>query len=174
MADPFLGEIKMFAGNYAPPHWATCDGQIMPTNQNQALASLLGAIYGGDGQTTFGLPEMRGRVPMHFGTGPGLTSRAIGQRFGTETVTLTEDQMPTHTHSLQASTSQATSDSPAGTVLATPASSFYSDGNPPDKITALLGNNLGQSGGGMPHSNLMPYQTLTFIISLAGTYPSRN
>lgn len=174
MSDPFISEIRMFAGNFAPVRWASCDGQIMPISQNQALYSLLSTMYGGNGQTTFALPDMRGRVPMSFGTGPGLTPRAIGQRFGTESVTVTLDQIPAHTHALQASTAPASSDSPDGTVLATPASSFYSDGVPASKITQLLGDNLGDSGGGQSHRNIMPYQTLTFIISLFGTYPSRN
>lgn len=117
MSDPFVGEIRMFAGNFAPRQWAFCNGQLMAISQNDALFSLLGTIYGGDGRSSFGIPDMRGRIPMHWGTGPGLTPRPIGQKMGVESVALTANQIPSHSHTMQASTDSVSSVNPTGTVL---------------------------------------------------------
>jgi microcystin-dependent protein len=178
MADPFISEIKLFAGIYAPAHWAFCNGQIMPISQNEALASLLGATFGGDGRTTFGLPDMRGRVPMHFGQGPGLSQRVMGQMFGTETVTLTEDQMPSHIHLLEATKNPGTTSIPQNAVVAKPSDGqpFYADGDSGgvDKVKELEGTPLQTAGSGNSHTNMMPYLAVTYIIALQGTYPSRN
>ena len=107
MSEPFIGEIRMFAGSFAPRGWALCDGQLLAVSQNDALFSLLGTIYGGDGRTTFGLPDMRGRIPIHFGSGPGLTPRTLGNKFGSEHETLITNQLPSHSHTLQANSQQA-------------------------------------------------------------------
>ena len=174
MSDPFLGEIRIFAGNYAPQNWAFCNGQLLSPAQNDALFSLLGTLYGGDGRNSFGLPDMRGRLPVHFGTGPALTPRPIGQRTGTETVTLTTDQVPSHNHSLLASNNSSTSTTLAGNVLAkglTNDNFYINDGS---TAVSLLADSVSSSGGGQAHPNIMPYLCLNFIISLVGYYPPRN
>ncbi|HZD04287.1 MAG TPA: tail fiber protein, partial [Longimicrobiales bacterium] len=118
MSEPFVGEIRMFAGNFAPRGWAFCDGQLLAVSQNDALFSLLGTIYGGDGRTTFGLPDCRGRIPLHAGSGPGLTPRALGSKGGAGKVTLTVNQLPSHTHPLQGSTDNGLDPNPGGNLLA--------------------------------------------------------
>ncbi len=117
MSEPFVGEIRMFAGNFAPRGWAFCDGQLLAVSQNDALFSLLATVYGGDGRTTFGLPDLRGRIPIHAGTGPGLSPRRLGAKFGTEEETLTVNQLPSHSHTLQVSTAAATQNSPSGEFI---------------------------------------------------------
>jgi microcystin-dependent protein len=172
MSEAFIGEIRMFAGNFAPRGWATCDGQLVAVNQNDALFSLLGTIYGGDGRTTFGLPDMRGRVPVHYGQGPGLTNRPIGQKAGAETETLNANEVAAHRHSLSGSTVQAADTSPAGNVTATAASTnLYGD----SVSVAMAADAIAPSGSASPasHSNLMPTQCVTFIIALVGIFPSR-
>lgn len=171
MSEPFVGEIRMFAGNFAPRGWALCDGQLLPVSQNDALFSLLGTIYGGDGRTTFAVPDMRGRLPVHYGSGPGLTPRPIGQRTGSETVTLTLNQIPSHTHTLQASTTEATAVAPAGQVLGTTTDGFYEAGSNPVNMSA---QSIGSAGGQQDHTNLMASLCVNFIISLFGIYPSRS
>jgi len=173
MADPFLGEIRMFTGDYAPAHWALCNGQQISISGNEGLFSLLGARYGGDGRVTFALPDMRGRVPMHQGAGLGLTPRSIGYRFGVEKVAITETQMPNHTHRLNASQDLAVGKNPDGLVLAKTTSNFY------DKTAAktpvdLSSTSVGHEGAGVAHYNMQPYTGINFIISLSGQYPSRN
>ena len=175
MSDPFIGEIRMFAGTFAPRNWAFCDGQVMSTNDNQALFSLLGTIYGGDGRTTYGLPDMRGRIPVHQGAGPGLTLRRLGFKLGEERVTLTEDEIPSHTHAFMASTQVADNSVLNGRVLGS-----QDDGdmpfilNPqPVNIQAMKSDSVASSGGNQSHSNMMPYLCLNFIIALQGDYPSR-
>ena len=131
MSDPFVGEIRMFAGNFAPRSWALCDGQLLAVSQNDTLFSLFGTIYGGDGRTTFGLPDLRGRVPIHMGAGPGLTPRSIGSRSGSERATVSSNQLPAHTHSWAASADPAEDGSPAGKTTATPSgSNLYGSGTP--------------------------------------------
>lgn len=179
MTEPFISEIKLFAGNYNPRNWAMCNGAILSVSQNQSLFSLLGSTYGGDGRITFGLPDMRGRLPLHFGQGIGLFPRYLGQRLGLETSTLRIEEVPTHTHTLQASLNDATDKEPGGKVVAKPVENFYSNGDPASnekELNPLVVQNAGgnTSGDTDPHTNVMPYQCLTFIIALKGAYPSRN
>ena len=171
MSEPFVGEIRMFAGNFAPRGWAFCDGQLLAVSQNDALFSLLGTIYGGDGRTTFGLPDMRGRIPIHAGQGPGLSSRRLGAKSGAENVTLTTNQMPSHSHDFNVTTKPASSDSPAGHMLAdmTPAA-LYTD-KAPARVVATSA--IANTGGAQHHSNLQPFLCVNFIIALFGIYPSR-
>ena len=173
MADPFLGEIKMFGGNYAPRNYATCDGQMQAISQNTSLYSLVGTTYGGDGRTTFGLPDMRSRVPIHQGWGPGLTQRYMGNMVGTESVVLGQNQMPSHTHTVQAATSPtATSTTPVGKVFAaTDSKNIYSTDAPDTDMSQDMIATAGQS---QPHYNLMPFSCINFIIALVGTYPPRS
>jgi len=173
MSEPFVGEIRMFAGNFAPRGWAFCDGQLLAVSQNDALFSLLGTIYGGDGRTTFGLPDLRGRIPIHAGHGPGLSERRLGSKGGAEQVTLTVNQNPSHRHDAFASATGASSGNPAGNVSANAApTNVYS--------TALaLQQNMSsaavsETGGSRSHTNLMPFLCVHFIIALVGIYPSRH
>ncbi len=172
MADPFLGEIRMFGGNFAPRGWALCDGQVLPINQFQALFSILGTIYGGDGRTTFALPDLRGRVPMHMGSGAGLSNRPIGQRVGSETNTLNVNQLPAHTHSVTVPTTSALADDtqPANNRLGQTRADVYSQSAPDG---ALAGVTAAHTGGGQPVNNVQPVQVVNFIIALYGTFPSR-
>ena len=166
MSEPFVGEIKMFAGNFAPRNWAFCDGQMLPISQNDALFSLLGTIYGGDGRTTFGLPDLRGRVPVHKGNGLNL-----GQKSGSESVTLTANQIPAHNHHLQASADHADQASPANTVTARSARvDAYAEGPATVNLNSAA---VSSFGGGQGHNNLQPYLCVNFIIALYGIYPSR-
>lgn len=171
MSEPFVGEIRMFAGNFAPRGWALCDGQLLAVSQNDALFSLLGTIYGGDGRTTFGLPDLRGRVPIHAGSGPGLSPRRLGAKAGSESVTVTVNELPSHTHPLQASTDAATESSPHGNVLAqSTVARMYVEADPTvDMATASISS----VGGSRSHTNLMPALCVNFIIALVGIYPSR-
>ena len=170
MSDPYVGEIKMFAGNFAPRGWALCDGQLLAVSQNDALFSLFGTIYGGDGRTTFGLPDMRGRIPVHAGNGPGLTNRVIGQRSGVERVTLAERELPSHNHGAVAHSSEnANTTSPAGTVPAQPTHDFYVEDAP---NVALHSHAVLAVGGSESHNNMMPTLCLNFIVALFGVYPS--
>jgi microcystin-dependent protein len=168
MSDPFYGEIRMFAGTFAPERWGLCDGQLLPISQNDALFSLLGTTYGGDGETTFGLPDLRGRVPVHVGTGRELSPRPLGQQGGTETETLTVSQLPAHTHDLPASANQGSSPNPVGKVFARPQAAAYAD----DVVTALHSASISSVGGGRSHENMMPYLCVSFIIALFGVTPT--
>ncbi len=172
MSEPFVGEIRMFAGNFAPRGWAYCDGQLLAVSQNDALFSLLGTIYGGDGRTTFGLPDLRGRIPLHAGTGPGLSARRLGAKGGAENETLTTNQLASHTHDWNANTAVATGSAPQGKVVATPAPiRMFKNAN---QNTDLANNTIANTGGSQPHTNLMPTLCVHFIIALFGIYPSRN
>ncbi len=171
MSDPFVGEIRLFAGNFAPNGWAKCQGQILSISNFETLFNLIGTTYGGDGQQTFALPDLRGRVPVHQGQGPGLGIAVIGQQSGSETVTLTAAQMPAHSHVMRGSTAAATVTSPAGALLAATATNSYAaaaNGN------ALAAQAVTMQGGSQPHENLAPTLTLTYIISLFGIFPSQN
>lgn len=171
MSEPFIGEIRMFAGNFAPTGWAFCDGQLLAVSQNDALFSLLGTIYGGDGRTTFGLPDMRGRIPLHAGQGPGLSSRNLGARGGAETVTLTSGELPDHDHPLRASKDLAQDVGPQGKVPArsNPASlDLYSGIGP---FVPLSSESMTPTGGSRSHFNLQPYACIHFIIALFGVNP---
>jgi microcystin-dependent protein len=170
MGQPFVGEIRMFAGNFAPVGWAFCSGQLLPISENDTLFNLIGTTYGGDGQETFALPDLRGRLPVHMGQGAGLTNRIIGEAGGVETVTLTTQQMPSHTHGLVASTGIANQSSPTNNVVAqSSAADLYIEDTP----TAPLANaSILSSGGSQPHDNMHPYLCVSYIISLFGIYPS--
>ncbi|MEO2268181.1 tail fiber protein [Pseudoalteromonas sp. YIC-656] len=177
MSEPYVGEIRMFAGNFAPRGWAFCDGQLLAVTQNDALFSLLGTLYGGDGRTNFGLPDMRGRLPIHKGQGGGLSNHNIGQKFGSENETLTINQLPSHTHSLMASIDEANASDPSNHVLATQTDGDkpYADAtSDPSKFQQLAQQSIANNGGSQPHSNLMPSLCVNFIISLFGIYPPRH
>ena len=170
MSDPFLGEIKIFAGNFAPRSWAFCDGQLLNIAQYNALFSLLGTTYSGDGRTTFGLPDLRGRIPIHAGNGPGLTPRAQGARAGAETVAVSEAQMPSHVHP-SASANHADQSNPVGNVPGHVSSaSIYADSGD----ASMAADTSVPAGGGQPHANVMPFLCVYFIIALQGVYPSRS
>jgi microcystin-dependent protein len=171
MSEPFVGEIRMFAGNFAPRGWAFCDGQLLATSQNDALFSLLGTIYGGDGVTTFGLPDLRGRIPVHAGHGPGLSERRLGSKGGAESVTLTVNQLPSHTHPLQVSSAPAVSSNPQDNVPGRAATDIYSESLSPVNMNSASVTSVGES---QSHTNLMPFLCIHFIIALVGIYPSRH
>ena len=174
MSDPFLGEIKMFGGNFAPRGYALCDGQLLAISQNNALFALLGTIYGGDGRTTFALPDLRGRLPIDDGSGPGLTSRALGARAGVENVSITASTMPPHSHTVMGTSNPGDSNNPADKVPAVAPVAAYSD-QPPDPANAQFASTaISNTGGGAAHANLMPSQVINFIIALTGVFPSRN
>jgi microcystin-dependent protein len=172
MADPFVAEIRIFPFNFAPTGWAWCDGQLMPLSQNTALFSLLGTTYGGDGRSTFALPNLQGSAPMHPGQGPGLSDHFLGEESGSETVTLLQTEIPAHSHGMQAAAQD-----PATAKLVSPNASFsLSQGGGIYQDTAnttLSDQALAPAGGDQPHNNLMPYLTLYFNIALQGVYPPR-
>jgi len=173
MSDPFIGEIKMVGFNFAPRYWATCDGQLLPIAQNTALFSLLGTMYGGNGINTFALPDLRGRVPIHQGQGPGLSPYTIGQVAGTENTTLLSSQMPTHNHLVNVNTGAGTQASPGGGFLAvesTGTSQNYA-GSANGSLNAAA---VSTAGGNQPFSILQPYLCINFVIALQGIFPSRN
>lgn len=178
MFDPQLGQIIMFAGNFAPSGWMLCNGQLLAISQHNALFSLLGTTYGGDGQSTFALPDLRGRLPVHMGTGPGLSTVQMGEAAGVEQVALTSNQLPSHTHylvSLNATNAaplgNATHVSPTGKFLARGQTKAYSATAPSDSLNAA---SLTATGSNQAHNNMMPYLCVNFIIAISGIYPSRN
>ena len=175
MSEPFVGEIRMFAGQFAPRGWAFCDGQLLAISQNDALFSLLGTIYGGDGRTTFGLPEMRGRIPIHAGSGPGLSPRKLGAKSGAENVTITTPQVPSHSHGFQGVSDTADTKDPAGAFLATLSTEdIYRVDMGATAVSMNSGAIGAHSGGSRSHSNLMPALAINFIIALVGIYPSKH
>lgn len=174
MPDPFIGEIIMFAGNFAPRGWALCEGQLLSISSNQALFSILGTTYGGDGRTTFALPDLRGRAPIQPGAGPGLTNRQLGQKGGGETVTLTTGEIPSHSHTVNASTERGSQTAPTGHVLTEPKDSndlIYTADAPNTTMSASM---IANTGGGGAHNNMQPFLGINFIIALVGVFPSRN
>lgn len=172
MAEPFVGEIRMFAGTFAPRGWADCDGQLLAISQNDALFSLLGTIYGGDGRTTFGLPDLRGRIPLHAGSGPGLSNRPLGQKGGQERVTLVSNQLPSHSHVMEGVSAMGGTNLPTGRFLANSlGGNAYAVASP--DATLATGASPDSAGGTQPHNNLQPCQVIRFIIALVGIYPSR-
>lgn len=166
MSTPFLGELKIVSFNFPPKGWAFCNGQFLPINQNQALFSLLGTMYGGNGQTTFAVPDLRGRTPIHLGAG-FIQGQAGGQEFHT----LTQAEMPQHTHAVQASSVPATDTLPAGKVLAQGAFEIY---RAPTSLNPLSPSTIGNAGGSQAHENRQPFTVLNVIIALQGIFPSRN
>lgn len=173
MADPFVAEIRVFPFNFAPKGWAFCNGQLLPLSQNTALFSLLGTTYGGDGKSTFALPDLEGSVPMHPGQGPGLQLYDLGQTGGSETVTLLQSEMPAHNHSLMsANDDPAESNDPTNNVLARSTLFAYSAAVTP-LVQMAVPQALAPAGGGLPHNNMMPYLTLSFCIALQGVFPAR-
>lgn len=172
MSNPYIGEIRMFAGSFAPAGWAFCDGQLMPISENDAMFVLIGTTYGGDGQETFALPDCRGRAPMHQGTGAGLSTRALSEKAGTETVVLTTNQIPIHSHPPLCNRDPGNSQSPQNNVWSAPTTQtkMYSTILP---TNAMNVNNIVAVGGSQPHENLMPYLAISFIISLFGIFPSQ-
>lgn len=173
--EPLLGQIILFAGNFAPRGWALCEGQLLSINQYSALFSILGTAYGGDGRTTFGLPDLRGRSPLQPGRGPGLSNITRGQKGGEETVTLTTSQIPAHNHSALLN---ATAPIPRGTDSDTPVGSYVAQGGvySTSKNTTMATDAIavGNTGGNMPHDNRPPYLGVNYIIALQGVYPSRS
>jgi microcystin-dependent protein len=165
VAEPFLSEIRIMSFGFAPKGWALCNGQLLPINQNQALFALLGTTYGGNGQTTFALPDLRGQVPIHFDAGHNL-----GQKAGEQAHTLTMAEMPQHPHVLQASSLDGNSALTSGSVLATAANVYGAPGS----LTTIQPATVGNVGGSQAHNNMMPYLTLSFCIALQGIFPSRN
>lgn len=193
MSDPFIAEIKIFAGNFAPRGWAFCNGQLLPIAQNTALFSLIGTIYGGDGRTTTALPNMQGRLPMHPGNGPGLTQRRLGEKGGSATVNLTSNQTPGHGHAVNPNpaadplplnatvktvSSRANHGFEGGHLSNTVDSNRYQDTAAPDQAmhagSVDIDASTENAGSGQPHNNLPPYLALNYIIALTGTYPSRS
>jgi microcystin-dependent protein len=174
---PYLGEIRLFGGNFAPANWHLCDGGLLSISNYSTLYALIGTTYGGDGQTTFAVPDLRGRFPVNQGTGAGLSSYVIGQASGSETVTLLETQIPSHSHSLIAQATAATTSQPSNALLAQPEQSelLYLDptGITPNDVTLAL-DTVQPSGNTLQHDNIMPTLAATYIIALAGIFPSRN
>jgi len=172
MSEPFIAEIRIFAGNFAPRSWAFCDGQLIPLSQNTALFSLIGTTYGGDGRTTMALPNLQGRAPMHPGRGPGLTARRLGDKGGATEVTLSESQIPYHIHTQMGTDRRSRGETPTETsVLSdTVISTYKSSGTSVPMATEAIGS----AGGSQAHNNLQPLLALNFIIALQGLYPSRS
>jgi microcystin-dependent protein len=174
VTDPFLAEIRMFAGNFAPVGWALCNGQLMPISQNTALFALLGTNYGGDGRVTFGLPNLMGAAPMQYGQGPGLSNRYLGEQGGEPAVTLVASDMPAHTHQAMAYAGNGTQTSPQNAVWGEALTGRQ--GDPlylPTPNAAMSPASVGVTGGGQPHNNLPPYLCVSFIIALQGIFPQR-
>ncbi|KAA3609218.1 MAG: phage tail protein [Calditrichaeota bacterium] len=174
MSEPFIAEVRIFAGNFAPRGWAFCNGQLLPIAQNTALFSLIGTTFGGDGRTTTALPNMQGRVPMHPGRGPGLTSRRLGEKVGAETVTLTEPQMAEHTHQVRAAVDQGDLNAPASNRSLARSDGGFAYSDQTGSLGTMAPEALSAAGGSQPHNNLQPYLGLEFIIALQGLYPSRS
>lgn len=174
MADPFVAEIRIFGFNFAPTGWAQCNGQILPISQNTALFSLLGTTYGGNGQSTFGLPNLQGSAPMHPGQGPGLSLHDLGETGGSEFVTLLQSEIPAHAHTVKADTADpADVQAPVPAVVLGRSNGGNAYLNPPANLTNMSDLALSPTGGGLPHNNLMPYLTLNFCIALQGVFPAR-
>lgn len=172
MAQAYIGEIRLFAGNFAPLDWAFCDGSLLPISQFDTLFALIGTTYGGDGETTFALPDLRGRVPLHQGQGPGLQPISMGQTLGSETEMLTAAQMPAHSHALAATSAAANPAAGPGGLLANASVAMYGTGVAP--VTPMAASAIGSAGGAQPHNNMAPSLGLNFIIALVGFFPVRN
>ena len=172
MAQPYVGEIRIFAGNFAPAGWMFCAGQLLPISENETLFQLIGTTYGGDGQSTFGLPDLSGRLPIHFGQGSGLSNYVLSQTGGVEEVTLTVNQMASHSHPLLATSGIGNQSSPANQVTSqSPQIQLYIQDVPDANMAAAA---VASTGGSQPHTNFMPYICINYIISLFGIFPSPN
>jgi microcystin-dependent protein len=181
MSQPFVGQVIMFGGNFAPAGWMTCSGQLVPISEYETLFNLIGTTYGGDGQTTFGIPDLQGRVPIHNGQGSGLGSYVIGQKAGSETVTVTTPQLPSHNHLIGIPSAPANQSVPSSsTILATESSNAPGTGNAYTYAaaggpqTAMVASSIGSGGGSQPHNNIQPVMAVTYCISLFGIFPSQN
>ena len=174
MADPFIGEVVLFAGSFAPEGWALCDGQLLSIPSHTALFSILGTTFGGDGESTFALPDLRGRTPVHPGTGPGLSPVSLGERGGAENVLLTNSELPSHTHSatIRAASNGPTTNEPADGYVATPPDNRFSTSGDIDMASDSV--SVGSTGGGSQFSIRNPYLGLNYIIALVGTFPSES
>ena len=183
-----IGEIRLFAGNFAPRHWALCDGQLLSVEKNQSLFSILGTSFGGDGRTNFALPDLRGRIPVHAGTGSGLTTRKIGQKSGTETNTMTVNQMPSHSHStivggkvsmpVNIESDNNSTDNSEGAFLSSQNNDHYAcsptDGAEAGELNNGINVKVEHAGSSLPTNNMQPYTVVNYIIALQGVYPSRS
>ena len=169
MGTPYVGEIRMVGFNFAPVGWALCNGALLPISEYETLFNLIGTTYGGDGQSTFAVPNLAGRVPLHMGTGNGLSTRIIGELSGTELVTVTNNQMPLHSHVPQAQSANGASNTPQGAIWASSTAAIYSTDAPNVPMRNGLVNPV---GGNQPHENMMPFLAINFIISLYGIYPT--
>jgi microcystin-dependent protein len=167
VAEPFLSEIRIFSFNFPPKGWALCNGQLLPINQNQALFSLLGTTYGGDGRVNFALPNLQGRTPMHMGNG-----HTLGERAGEQSHIVTVSEMPAHTHVANASSAAGNDPNPSGKLLASPLNQTYRPAG--TGMVAMHGSSVGNVGGSQPHLNMQPFLTLNFCIALQGIFPSQN
>ena len=172
MSNPFVAEIRIAGFNFAPRGWAQCNGQLLPISQNTALFSLLGTFYGGDGKSTFALPDLQGSAPLHPGQGPGLSQYFLGQQGGSETVTLLQTEIPAHNHNVGVSAGDGLDQGPANSLLATGIG--VGQYAPPPTNTTLSPTTLGVAGSSLPHNNMMPYITMNFIIAMQGVFPARN
>lgn len=173
MADPFIAEIRVFPFNFAPEGWAFCNGEKIPVSQNEALFSLLGATYGGDGRTSFALPDMRGNAPMQPGHGIGLFPHKLGERGGSETVTLQEGDIPAHSHGLMGTPASAEAPGPIGNSFARASGANIYQTDSTQDLVDMASATISSTGGGKPHDNMMPYLTLNFCIALQGVFPER-
>ncbi|MDR3386536.1 MAG: tail fiber protein [Rudaea sp.] len=173
MSQPFVGEIRMFGFNFAPQGWHVCDGSLMSISQNNALFALIGTTYGGDGQNTFGLPDFRGRIPIHQGTGLGLSPYVMGQIAGTENVTLLANQIAPHTHALSAATNGTRTKAPGSDYLGSGEADIYNR-DATAALASLANATIGGGGSNLPHANMQPVLCVNFSISLFGIFPSRN
>ena len=174
MAQPYVGELRIFAGNFPPSGWMLCDGQLLPISENETLFQLIGTTYGGNGKSTFALPDMQGSAPMHPGQGPGLSLHDLGERGGSETVTLLVSEIPNHTHTLRASVEDGTQGTLAtGVTLSTSVGGALYHSSTGTNLASMSPQALTISGGGLPHNNMQPYLTLYFCIALQGVFPAR-
>ncbi|MDB5694142.1 MAG: phage tail protein [Alphaproteobacteria bacterium] len=173
MADPFVAEIRIVPFNFAPKGWAFCDGQLLPLSQNTALFSLLGTTYGGDGKTTFALPNLQGRTAMHPGQGGGLSQRFLGEEAGEESVTLLESEIPAHTHSLNAIAALSTTSTPTSQTALSRSLNGNAYADTAGGVVAMGFQALPPAGGSLPHNNMMPYLMLSYVIAMQGVFPPR-
>ncbi|CAM2066832.1 Phage tail protein [Sulfidibacter corallicola] len=173
MSEPFLAEVRIVGFNFAPRGWAFCDGQILPINQNQSLYSLLGTTYGGDGRTSFALPDLRGRTPIHVGRSNGGADHTLGSKSGEETHTLSGAEMPQHIHTIKASNDAANTVPSSSSLLGNVPNRIYADLDP-SRLATLHSGTIASVGGGQAHNNMQPYLAINFCIALQGLFPSRN